>query len=76
MNVNQSDIILPGSQPAALSGNTYQYESVLAGPTPASFHKGGKYVRFSRRSRVSRSRRRSGGSGGRKSRRRVRGGRR
>ena len=70
MNVNQSDIILPGSQPAALSGNTYQYESVLAGPTPASFHKGGKYVRFSRR-RVRRSRRRSGG--GRKSRRSVRG---
>jgi hypothetical protein len=38
-----------GSQPASLSGNTYQYESALSGPTPAGFHKGGKYIKFSRR---------------------------
>jgi uncharacterized protein affecting Mg2+/Co2+ transport len=48
-----------GSQPASLSGNTYQYESAMSGPTPAGFHKGGKYIKFSRR-------RRRGGRGSRR----------
>lgn len=55
-----------GSQPASLSGNTYQYESAMSGPTPAGFHKGGKYMKFSRRGR------RRGGRGSRRRSRRVR----
>ena len=46
--MNESPI-LSGSQPASLSGNTYQYESVMSGPSPATFQKGGRYLRFNRR---------------------------
>ena len=41
--------ILSGPQPASLGGNTYQYESVMSGPSPATFQKGGRYFRFNRR---------------------------
>ena len=42
--------ILSGHQPASLSGNTYQYESVNSGSlSPATFQKGGRYFRFNRR---------------------------
>ena len=45
MDVNSSNSVLTGIQPASLSGNTYQYETAMSGP----IHKGGKYTRSIRR---------------------------
>ena len=55
-----NNLILTGEQPASLSGNTYQYESIASGPlSPASYQTGGRYIKFSRRRRGNRKSRKS-----------------
>jgi len=62
-----NNLVLTGEHPASLGGNTYQYESIASGPlSPASYQTGGRYIKFSRRTR----RRRGGNRKSRKSRRR------